>query len=615
MQAQGVVFSDWLKQLTTVVELEERQVAARNGGFQGQTLGTTTGRQHAFVQGRLGPTGRGLEVQVVVAFLVDEIENLVNGIATGVDLVLLSRQTEGQTRCFADRVAYVDASAQAVDGVARDIGIEFIVVSGAIERVVTQAHAISGPVGVNVAEVVAALVFAAGQTDADAVTGTEEVVLGDRATEDQTGALGETDAGGDRTGSLFFNGVVHINLVVDTWHGRGFNVDFLEEAQTLQTGLGLVDQVGRSPAAFHLTHFTTQHFVFGLGVATEIDAVDVGTLARIDSEEDVYSVVIIVRLRHAVDVGEGVTLVTQTTGDQLGGGGHQLAREHLALLHKQQRLDLLFRDFQVATELDVTNGVLLAFGDVDGDVHVLLVRGNRYLGRSDVHVDIAAVQIVGTQTLQVTGEFFTGIFVIVLEERQPVGGFQFEQVSQVFLRENRIAYHVDVLDGGNGTFVDLHLQTHAVTRLRNHFGVDGSGVTTLGNVLTLQFVTHTLEGGALEDFAFGQTGLLEALHQVFSGNRLVAFDFDTGDRRTLDDGDDQNVAFAAQLDILKETGFEQRTSGFHQATIIRLLADVQRQGTKDATRGDPLEAIDANIRDSEGLGVNFGDHQYGENRS
>ena len=31
------------------------------------------------------------------------------------------------------------------------------------------------------------------------------------------------------------------------------------------------------------------------------------------------------------------------------------------------------------------------------------------------------------------------------------------------------------------------------------------------------------------DLAFGQTGLFEAFHQVFSGDRLVTFDLDTGD--------------------------------------------------------------------------------------
>src|SRR5689334_9069072 len=359
----------------------------------------TTGGKHALVQGGLGPAGRSLEVQVLIAFLVNEVENLVDGVNAGLDLVLLRVQAEGQTRCFADRVTNAHACTQAVDGIARYIDVEVIVVGGAVEGVVTQAHAICSPVGVYKTEVVTRLVLTFSQTDTDLVTGTQEVVLGDRTTEDQTGTLGETDTGGNRTGGLFFNAVVDVHLVIDTRYGRSLNVDFLEEAQTFQTGLGLVDQVGRSPAAFHLTHFTTQHFVFGLGVTTEVDAVHVSTLARIDSERDIDRVVFIVRLRHAVRVSEGVTLVTQAAGNQFGGGGHQLAREHLSFLHQQQGLDLVFRDFQVAAELDVTNGVFLAFVDVDGDVDVFLVRRNGYLGRSDIHVDIATVQVVGTQAL------------------------------------------------------------------------------------------------------------------------------------------------------------------------------------------------------------------------
>src|SRR3546814_20601632 len=84
--------------------------------------------------------------------------------------------------------------------------------------------------------------------------------------------------------------------------------------------------------------------LLGLGIATEVDAVDVGTLARIHGEGDVDGMVFIVWLRHAVDVGEGITFVTQAPGDQFGRGGHQLAREHLALLHQQQRCDLVFRE-------------------------------------------------------------------------------------------------------------------------------------------------------------------------------------------------------------------------------------------------------------------------------
>ncbi|MNG95711.1 hypothetical protein D3C79_547540 [compost metagenome] len=172
-----------------------------------------------------------------------------------------------------------------------------------------------------------------------------------------------------------------------------------------------------------------------------------------------------------------------------------------------------------------------------------------------------------------------------------------------------------MLDGSNGAFVDLDLQADAVARLRHDFSVDLCRVTALGNVLTLQFVTHTFKGSALEDFAFGQAGLFQTLHQVFSADGLVTFDLDAGHRRTLDHGNDQDVAVPAQLDVLEETGLEQGPGRFHQAPVIGLIADVQWQGTKNAARGNPLQTIDTNIGDGEGLGVNFSDHQYGENRS
>ncbi|MNF71522.1 hypothetical protein D3C84_534730 [compost metagenome] len=527
MKAHGVGVGQRLEQLATVIELEERQVATRGGRFHGHALRVTTGCQYAFVQCRFGPAGRRLEVQVLVAFTVHEVENFVDSVLTGLDLVLLRGQTKGQARRLADRITDADTGTQAVNRIAGNVSIELIVVGGAIERVVAQAHAIGRPVGVHITEVIAALVFTAGQADADLVTRTQEVVLSDRATQDQTGALGKTDAGGNGAGGLLFNAVVHVNLVIDTRHGRRLDVDFLEEAQALQTGLGLVDQVGRGPATFHLAHFAAQHFVFGLGVAAEVDAVDVGTLARVDDKGDVNGMVVRMRLRHAIDVGKGIAFVTQATGDQFGGGGHDLAREHLAWLDQQQRLDLVFRHLEVTGEFHVANGVLVAFVDVDRDVHVLLVRRDRYLGGGDIHVDIAAVQVVGTQALQVAGEFLTGVLVVVLEERQPVGGLELEQVDQVFIGEDGVAHHVDVLDGRDRTFVDVDLQRHAVARLRDHFGFDLGGVSALGHVLALQFVTYAFEGGALEDLAFGQAGLLEALHQVFGGDRLVAFDLDT----------------------------------------------------------------------------------------
>src|SRR5690606_14339890 len=121
----------------------------------------------------------------VIAFGVDEIEDLVDGIATGVDAVLLHRQAVGQARGFADRIADVDTGTEAVDRIAGNVDVELVVVGGAVEGVVAQADAIDSPVGVDEAEAVTGLVFTAGQADAHAVTGTQEVVLADRTAEDQ----------------------------------------------------------------------------------------------------------------------------------------------------------------------------------------------------------------------------------------------------------------------------------------------------------------------------------------------------------------------------------------------------------------------------------------------
>ena len=151
-------------------------------------------------------------------------------------------------------------------------------------------------------------------------------------------------------------------------------------------------------------------------------------------------------------------------------------------------------------------------------------------------------------------------------------------------------------------FIDLDLHTHPIARLGHDLGFNRRRVTALGNVLALQLVAHAFEGSALEDLTFGQARLLHAFHQIVGGDRLVALELDTGNRRTLDYIDNQHVAFAAQLDVLEKTGFEQCASRIHQASVIGFVADVQRQCAEHTACRDPLQAVDSNIRDFEALG-------------
>ncbi len=192
-------------------------------------------------------------------------------------------------------------------------------------------------------------------------------------------------------------------------------------------------------------------------------------------------------------------------------------------------MQLFLRHFQIAAQLDVADGVTITFSDIYRDVDVFLVRRNGHLSRGDVHVDIAAIQVIRAQTFKVTGKLLPGILVVVAEERQPVAGLQLEQIGEIFVGEYGIADNVDVLNRRNGAFVNIYFQRDAVARLRNDLSFDRSRVAPLRNILTLQLVAHALERGALEDFTFCQARLLQAGKQVFSLDRLVAVDLDAGD--------------------------------------------------------------------------------------
>ena len=76
----------------------------------------------------------------------------------------------------------------------------------------------------------------------------------------------------------------------------------------------------------------------------------------------------------------------------------------------------------------------------------------------------------------------------------------------------------------------------------------------------------------------------------------------------------QHIAFTAELDVFKKTGAKQRSGCIDQPTVVSCLTDIQRQRAKDTASRDSLQTVDAYIGNSEGLGVNFGNHQCGNNR-
>ncbi len=234
---------------------------------------------------------------------------------------------------------------------------------------------------------------------------------------------------------------------------------------------------------------------------------------------------------------------------------------------------------------------------------MFLVRGDGYLGRSHVHVDVATVQIIGAQPFQITRQLLAGILVVTAQEREPARRLQLEQINEIFGLEDGVADNVDVRNRRNRPLVDDNLQGNPVTRFGNDLRLDIGRVATLGYVLTKQLVAHPFQGCALENLAFSQAGGAQALEQVLALDRLVAFQLDRRNGGTLDQVDHQHVAFATQLNILKEAGTEQGARSFDQFRIIDFVTNVQRQGAEYAAGGNPLQTIDADIGDLEGSGV------------
>lgn len=138
METQRILVTQRREDLPAVVDLVEGQVAARQRGFDVEALRMAAGGQHAPVERRLRPADVGLEVGVAVALAFDELDDFVDRIQTGLNLVLLRREPVAEARVLADRVTKGQAHAQAVHRVAGDAVVQLVIVGAAVEGVVAR---------------------------------------------------------------------------------------------------------------------------------------------------------------------------------------------------------------------------------------------------------------------------------------------------------------------------------------------------------------------------------------------------------------------------------------------------------------------------------------------
>ena len=113
---------------------------------------------------------------------------------------------------------------------------------------------------------------------------------------------------------------------------------------------------------------------------------------------------------------------------------------------------------------------------------------------------------------------------------------------------------------------------------------------------------------------------VNGLQRVSAGSVFGALPLNVGDQ-----ADDRRLVDSTRS--LFKTGFFQDIQLNRDGNVLIInvverpsVSSIEIEGnkaisTEDAAGGYPLQAIDTNIGDGEGLGVNFSDHQCGEDRS
>ncbi len=347
-----------------------------------------------------------------------------------------------------------------------------------------------------------------------------------------------------------------VDQVGGAGHRFGFRLDLRDVGKALETLLGTIERGIGEPAAFQLTHFTSQHFIVDLGHVVENDVAHVHAIARIDEERERELLVIGIAHRrgHRVNLGECESIFTETVLQQLLGGRDDLARERVARLHEQIAPQQRLGHREGSGELHFLDLEHLAFVDVHGDENVVLLGGDGDLGGFHLEVRVAAIHIEGAQLFQVTLQRLARIAIVLLVEGKQVGRLELEGFEDVLFLERVIADNIDLADLGALAFDDIDLDLDAIARDFLDGRVDASRVLAARAILVLEERFDVLEHGAIEGLALRETHVAQGLVQIFVLDVLVALELEALDGRAFVDHHDQHVAIAAQLDVTKEAG-------------------------------------------------------------
>ena len=265
----------------------------------------------------------------------------------------------------------------------------------------------------------------------------------------------------------------------------------------------------------------------------------------------------------------------------------------------QQGIQFGFATKHFAFQLDARDRVFFTFIDIDGDVDILLVGRNRNLRRFDLHLDIAAILVVGFQRFDITSEFLLRILIRLGVPGKPARCAQTQHLDQFFFAEGLAADDIDILDARDIAFIDYKIDRYTITLHRCDCRRDQHAVQTARQVLAFQFLFRAIYQCLVKNTRLANADFLQSLGQLLLVKFLGAGKFNTGNCRTLFNKYHQYVALDFDTHILEETRGIQGLDCGRAFFIRKRFAYPHRQIAENRTGFSTLYTFNADVFYSE----------------
>ena len=347
--------------------------------------------------------------------------------------------------------------------------------------------------------------------------------------------------------------------------------------------------------------FTPHHFIPGAGIAGHVDTPHIHPAQRLGRQYQGHLTIDTVDLGAGIDPRKGIAESAEAVGEGLGGGGHRGRAVGLARPHADQLLEFVFFAQVVARQPNRRHGVELALLDGQGEADVLLVGRDRDLRGLDVELQVAAVQVVGADGIEVGIELGPRVTVVFGVPGQPAAGRQVHQTDERALREHLGADDADLADAGRIALGHGEADVDAVALGRGDGGHDLGTVETARQVLALDLLLGTVYQGLVEGHALADTRVLERLDQGVLVELFEADKADGFDHRTFFDQHHRDAAVDLDAHVLEQAGGKQRAQAGGGFFIGVAVANAERQRGEHGARVGPLQALDPDVLQHKGF--------------